>query len=365
MSEKMKVLLVYGGKSGEHEVSLVSAASVLANLNPEKYQVIPIGMSKEGCFYVNDYRELLNYPQSLPVCTENSKPLSSLLIEGRLAIDADVVFPVVHGPLYEDGCLQGILKLAGAAFVGSDVLSSAIGMDKDIARRLACVDQQTHCAQYRALSSHATEDMRRQFAQEVVAEFGWPLFVKPCSLGSSVGIHKAKNTGELLAAIDDALRYDEEILVEQFMQGREIELAVLENSTPGGVPRVSLPGEIRVNHADGFYSYSAKYLESDATELLVPAKLESSMVAELQHIAAEIFTRLKCRGMARVDFFVNEEMGKIYFNEINTLPGFTPISMYPKLWHVSGVNYTELLDELIGLAIAHFQNRQKLVTSYQ
>ena len=365
MFEKKNVVVVYGGKSGEHEVSLVSAASVLANLNPEKYNIIPIGMDKEGHFFLNDYRELLTYPQGLPVSTVNSKPLPSLLVDGRLAIDADVVFPVVHGPLYEDGCLQGVLKLAGVAFVGSDVLSSAIGMDKDIARRLACTNDTIRCAKYEALSSYASEAERHQFGQKVADTLGWPLFVKPCSLGSSVGIHKVENRADLLAAIEDAMRFDEVILVEEFIQGREIELAVLENSNPGKAPRVSLPGEIRVNHADGFYSYSAKYLESNATELIAPAILDAAFVTQLQQLAAEIFTRLKCRGLARVDFFVNEANRQIYFNEINTLPGFTPISMYPKLWQVSGLGYSDLLDELIQLAVNHHQHRLQLVTSYQ
>lgn len=365
MSEKTTVVLIYGGKSGEHEVSLISAASVLANLNPDKYTIVPVGMDKEGCFYINDYSEMLNHPQRLPVCTPNSKQIPSLVANGSLAVHADVVFPVVHGPLYEDGCLQGLLKLAGAAFVGSDVLSSAVGMDKDIARRLACSDKQIRCAQYKALSWHATEAQRRQFCQDVERELGWPLFVKPCSLGSSVGIHKAQNRSELWAAVEDALRYDETILVEEFIEGREIELAVLESKNQGEKARVSLPGEIRVNHADGFYSYSAKYLESNATELLTPAELPPVLVTQLQTTAAEIFTRLKCKGMARVDFFVNEKTGVTYFNEINTLPGFTPISMYPKLWQISGLSYAHLLDELIQLAMIHHHCQQNLVTSYQ
>ena len=286
-------------------------------------------------------------------------------MNGHLAVNADVVFPVVHGPLYEDGCLQGLLKLAGVAFVGSDVLSSALGMDKDIARRLVCKDEQIRCARYQALSWHTTELERHQFCQDVAMALGWPLFVKPCALGSSVGIHKAQSKSDLLAAVSDALRYDETILVEECIEGREIELAVLENVNPGQRARVSLPGEVRVCHADGFYSYSAKYIESKATELLIPAQLKPDLVTQLQTTAAQIFTDLKCKGMARVDFFVDDKAGVIYFNEINTLPGFTPISMYPKLWEVSGLSYTCLLDELIQLAMIHQHCRQHLVTSYQ
>lgn len=366
MTEKIKIALLYGGKSGEHEVSLVSAAAVMAHLNPEKYHVVPIGMDKEGRFFLNDYQELRQYPQQLPIKTEMSQPLPSLLMDGRFAIDVDVVFPIAHGPLYEDGCLQGLLKLADVAFVGSDVLSSAIGMDKDVMRRVV---QQNgfdlSMARYQALSWFSTPTERVNFCQTVEKLFGWPLFVKPCSLGSSVGIHKVKNQDELLAAVNDALRYDETILVEEFIRGREIELAVLENSHNPLHPQVSLAGEIRMRDSDNFYSYQAKYLEPDAAQLLAPAELDVKMLRHLQKVAAEIFMCLKCKGMARVDFFVNEESGKIYFNEINTLPGFTPISMYPKLWQVSGLAYPDLLDALINLAVIHFKCRQSLVTSYQ
>jgi len=364
MVKPLKLVLLYGGKSGEHEISLLSAASVLAELDAEKYTIIPIGMDKHGCFYVNDYHELLNFKDSLPVTTENSKQLSGLLIDGRLAVEADVVFPVVHGPLYEDGCLQGLLKLADVAVVGCDVLSSAIGMDKDMTKRIVC-NERIHSARYHTVSWHSTATERQQLSKQVVKEFGWPLFVKPCSLGSSVGAHKVKTMAELTAAIDDALRYDETILIEEFIQGREIELAVLENAVPSAPPHVSIAGEIKVNHADGFYSYTAKYLESEQTELHIPAQLDAAIMTELQQVASEIFTRMKCRGLARVDFFVNDQTGKIYFNEINTLPGFTTISMYPKLWQASGLAYPILLDRLVNLALTHQHCRRQLITNYK
>ncbi|WP_028388175.1 D-alanine--D-alanine ligase family protein [Legionella fairfieldensis] len=361
---KINLLLLYGGKSGEHEISLISAASVLAHLNADKYHIIPVGMDKEGRFYQNEYQDLLAFKESLPVVTPRSRSLPSLLVDGRLSVDAQIVFPVVHGPLYEDGCLQGLLKLAGVAYVGCDVLSSAIGMDKDMARRVACTDN-IRSARYRVLSWHSTATEKQQFCQQVIAELGWPLFVKPCSLGSSVGIHKVKNIDELLHAIENALRYDEAILVEEFIAGREIELAVLEHPTPSSPPRVSIAGEICVNHADGFYSYTAKYLESGQTDLYIPAQLDDKLITQLQDIAGKVFTRLKCKGMARVDFFVNDQSGQIYFNEINTLPGFTSISMYPKLWQASGLSYSQLLDELLNLAMTHQRCREQLVTSYQ
>lgn len=364
MSNLINLLLLYGGKSGEHEISLISAASVLANLDATRFHIIPVGIDKEGRCYENDYHELLTYSNALPVFTARSRPLDSLLVNGRLAIDATVVFPVVHGPLHEDGCLQGLLELAGVAYVGCDVLSSAIGMDKDMARRVACVNG-IQSARYRLLSWHASISATELFCQQTAAELGWPLFVKPCSMGSSVGIHKAHNMAELLLAVADARRYDKAIIVEEYIQGREIELAVLENNAPDMRPHVSVPGEIQVHHADGFYSYTAKYLESGQTQLQIPAKLDEALVRRLQDAAADIFMSIKCKGLARVDFFVDDGTGNIYFNEINTLPGFTSISMYPKLWQASGLGYSDLLNRLIDLAMVHQHCREQLVTHYQ
>lgn len=361
---KINLLLLYGGKSGEHEISLISAASVLANLDNDKYNITPVGIDKEGCFFQNDYQELLAFNKALPVVTKNSKPLANLLLNGQLAIETDVIFPVVHGPLYEDGALQGLLELANIAYVGCPVLASAIGMDKDIARRLACQNG-IKAAKYRLLDANTTAEEKDDFCKSVSQELGWPLFVKPCSMGSSVGIHKVKNMAELKNAVSDALRYDEAILVEEFIKGREIELAVLENRQSITAPKVSTAGEICVKHPDGFYSYTAKYLESEQTELHIPAKIDAATLKKLQEVASQIFINLKCRGLARIDFFLNEETGNIYFNEINSLPGFTSISMYPKLWQAVGLGYSELLDELIYLARMRKKHREQLVTSYQ
>ena len=363
MPAPLRVALLYGGKSGEHEISLRSAASVLAQLDSSRYEIIPIGMGHDGCIYLNNLTELRQHPVSLPVMTNTSKSLPGLIIDGKFAVDVDVVFPVVHGPLYEDGGLQGVLELASVAYVGCDVLASAIGMDKDLARVVGCRDD-IHYAPYRTLSWHASETETQAFCEHVALELGWPLFVKPCSMGSSVGIHKANNMQELQEAVNDARRYDKTVIVEAFIPGREIELAVLENSNPYKAPLVSVAGEICVNHHDGFYSYTAKYLESDATDLLIPAPVNDDLMLRLQSAAAKIFTRLKCHGMARVDFFVHKENSEIYFNEINTLPGFTSISMYPKLWEASGISYDALLDKLIDLAITHHRCRCQLVTQY-
>jgi len=363
MTKPLNLVLLYGGKSGEHEISLISAASVLRHLSAEKYRIIPVAMGKDGQFHLHEYQDLLRYADKLPVTTDRSKPLENLLSHGRLAVNADVVFPMAHGPLYEDGCLQGLLELAGVAYVGCDVLSSSIGMDKDMQRRISCVDG-LKSARYKLISWYTNQTERQQRCKAIAAELGWPLFVKPCCLGSSVGIHKAKNINELLIAVDDALRYNEEILIEEGINGREIELAVLEGKTPASPPRVSVIGEIKVNHPDGFYSYTAKYLESGQTELIIPAPLNSSLEERLTQAASDIFTRLKCKGMARVDFFVDDIAEEIYFNEINTLPGFTSISMYPKLWQATGLAYPDLLDELVEIAMTHQHCRQQLVTNY-
>jgi len=364
MTKQLKVVLLYGGRSGEHEISLRTAASVLKYLDKQKYSITPIGMDKEGQYYLNSCEELLAYSESLPVVTAHSKKLPSLMHDGAFVVDTDVVFPAVHGPLYEDGALQGLLELAGVAYVGCNVLSSALGMDKEMARRIVC-DDDIESAQYRLISSYATEQECARFCEEVADNFGWPMFVKPCSLGSSVGIHKVHDHTTLKEAIQDASRYDPYVIVESFIQGREIELSVLENPVSSSHPLVSLPGEILVKHEDGFYSYAAKYLDSGKTDLVIPALLPEALIARLQTAAAQIFKRLRCNGMARVDFFVNDETGKIYFNEINTLPGFTSISMYPKMWEASGLPYVVLLDKLIELAVMHHQRRLNLVTHYQ
>jgi D-alanine-D-alanine ligase len=276
MSKRLNLALLYGGKSGEHEISLVSAASVFAHLDRERFNVFPIGIDKSGCFFLNDEAALHAFSQALPVEGPNAKPLSSLIENGQFVLPIDVVFPVLHGPLYEDGAIQGMLELGNVAYVGCDILSSAIGMDKDMARKVACNDT-IQCVAYRRISWFADEAEINQFCDTVIADLGFPLFVKPCRLGSSVGTHKANDKAALKNAIMDARRYDKEVLVESFIKAREIEVAVLEYKNPAAAPRVSIPGEIKVNHPDGFYSYTAKYLESNQTALLIPAPLTPEM----------------------------------------------------------------------------------------
>ncbi|MCX7115254.1 MAG: D-alanine--D-alanine ligase [Gammaproteobacteria bacterium] len=364
MTSKLNVAVLYGGPSGEHEVSLRSAASVLTHLNKDNYHLFPIGIDKSGACFYNPIETLLPCEASIPVQTPHSTPLSGLLINGRFVMDVDVVFPVVHGPLLEDGALQGILELAQVAYVGSNVLSAAVCMDKDISRRLTRLEG-IQSAQYQTLSIHNSPAETKERGMRILQEFGLPVFVKPCCMGSSVGIHKVSEPSMLNAAITDALRFDETILIEQAVQGLEIEVAVLENIDPHLPPLVSVPGELKISHPDGFYSYHAKYIDSDLTELCVPADLPATLIDELSHTAAHIFTLLKCKGMARIDFFVNVDTHTLYFNEANTLPGFTSISMYPRLWQASGLPYDKLLDKLIALACMTQQNKQKRIRDYQ
>jgi len=362
MHKKDKVAVLYGGRSGEHEISLRSAASVVHHLNPDLYDIIPISIDKKGQLFINNYEDILTYKDSLPVRTEYSKSLPSLDINGKLAIDADVVFPVMHGPLYEDGCLQGILESLSVAYVGCGVMSSAIGMDKDMTRKIACQNDIPH-APYVCILASQSDAQRQNIIQSLVNRNQWPLFVKPCSMGSSVGIHKVRNEQSLNEAVKDAIRFDHTVLIEDFMPGQEVEVAVLEDLTFGNPPKASTPGEIKTNHSDGFYSYSAKYSESEQTDLIIPAQIGKDLQQKVKDSAKTIFQRLKCQGLARLDFFVFNN--QIYFNEINTLPGFTSISMYPKLWQHDNLDYEDLLSHLITLAKKHHKIKSNRITDYQ
>lgn len=361
---RLKLMLLYGGKSGEHEISLQSAASVLTNLDTTRYEVLPVGIDKTGCFYLNDAATLIKeHPESLPPALPKAKKIPSLIKDGTLALSADVVFPVMHGPLYEDGALQGLLEMAGVAYVGCDVLSSAMCMDKAVARQLAEVEG-VKAIRFHRLPYTASQNQDKTWCETAARELGFPLFVKPCCLGSSVGIHRVEDMPSLLKAVQDARRYDTAILVEEYIEGREIELAVLEHNGLEGLPDVSMPGEIKTGHKDGFYSYAAKYTECEQLELCIPAKLTPAMTRKLQVAAAEIFMRLRCRGLARVDFFVQDGTEDIYFNEINTMPGFTTVSMFPKLWEASGLSYSALLDRLVSEAQVRQTTRKALITDY-
>ncbi len=374
--KKLRVAVVYGGRSGEHEISLRSAASVIRNLDVEKYEIIPIGIDKQGKWLLNDISLIEKSNSTIPVHLRSAEPVilpanpeasttglvrlgPSGAVSGSRGFD--VVFPVMHGTNSEDGTIQGLFELADIPYVGCGVLASAVGMDKEMAKRLAR-DAGLPIVPYIALKADRWEKERATLAKRVGDELGYPCFVKPSNAGSSVGVHKVKTPQDLIAALVDAFLYDTKVLIEKAISAREIEVAALENEVPGGDVLVSIPGEINPTHE--FYSYEAKYLDENGAELLIPAKLSEAQTKEAQRIGRAAFAALECEGMARVDMFLDRNDGKFYFNEVNTIPGFTSISMYPKMWEASGVPYSELLDRLIRLAMLRHERKRKLVRDF-
>lgn len=357
---KTKVAVLYGGRSAEHEVSLLSAASVIKHLDKNKFTVIPIGIDKQGCCFINEIQHLfLN--DTIVLKTKNAECLNSLAeLSLHKKNQPDVVFPVLHGTFGEDGTIQGLLEILGWPCVGADVLGSAIGMDKDVSKRLA------HAAEipvvpFLSFNSGFWAAKKAELIQSIEQKIPYPLFVKPANAGSSLGITKVKKRDDLVDAIALAFTYSTKVLLEQAFEIREIEVAVLENLQWGGEPLVSRLGEIIPRHE--FYSYEAKYLDPKGAELIIPATLQEGQLPQLKALAIKIFNCLDCSGMARIDFFIEKQSQKIYFNELNTIPGFTHISMYPKLWEASGLSYQQLLTHLIELAIARHQRLAKLKRS--
>jgi D-alanine-D-alanine ligase len=358
--KRLRVGVLFGGRSGEHEVSLISAASVIQALDPEKYEAVPIGISKDGRWLAGTaaHKMLPDVLRSGERVMLSADPNVGALVPVSNsrpdALRVDVVFPVLHGTYGEDGTVQGLLDLAGLPYVGSGVLGSAVGMDKDMQKRLF-LQAKLPVGDFLAITRAAWEKSRGKVLAAIRKKFRFPVFVKPATLGSSVGMTKAHDAKELAAAIDLAAEFAQKILVERAIRGREIEVSVLGNEDP----KASIPGEI-VPHRE-FYDYAAKYLE-EGTRLLIPAKLNRAQVKRFQEYATRAFRTLECLGMARVDFFLEHRTGKILLNEINTIPGFTSISMYPKLWEASGLSYRDLLAHLIDLALA--QHREKQRTRY-
>ncbi len=367
--KRLRIGVLFGGRSGEHEVSLASAASVIRGLDPEKYEAVPIGISKDGRWLVgvgaqkmlpevlkSGQRVVLpadpNAAALVPLMREESSGEGGSASQGALRVD--VVFPVLHGTFGEDGTVQGLLDLAGLPYVGAGVLASAVGMDKDVQKRLF---QQAGLPVVKALVIPRAdwEKTKDKVLRAIEKKFRYPIFLKPATLGSSVGMTKVHNRRELPAALDLAAEFAQKILVEKAINGREIEVSVLGNSDP----KASLPGEI-VPHRE-FYDYAAKYLE-EGTRLVIPAKLTRAQSKRFQDYAVRAFQAIDGTGMARVDFFLERRTGRIYLNEINTIPGFTSISMYPKLWEASGLSFRALVDRLIDLALE--QHREKSRTKY-
>jgi D-alanine-D-alanine ligase len=372
--KKLRVAVLYGGRSGEHEVSLQSAASVINHLDRDRFEIVPVAIDKQGRWHLNDI-SLLEGQKSLPVFkdapavvlppnvgdTEGSNALITWG-EGGEAKAIDVIFPVVHGPLCEDGTIQGLFELAAVPYVGCGVLASAIAMDKEMAKRVAR-DAGIPIVPYLTFKQTEWQKDKTEAAERIERELGYPVFVKPANLGSSVGVHKVKDATELNSALADAFRYDVKLLVETAIDAREIELAVLEDLDPGAQPLVSVPGEINPTHE--FYSYEAKYLDEKGAELIIPARLDEEQTKQVQEIGRRIFSAIECEGMARVDLLLDRKTGKFYFNELNTIPGFTSISMYPKMWEASGISYQELLSRLVDLAVARHGRRSALVREFQ
>ena len=360
--DKKKILRVgvlFGGRSGEHEVSLASAASVMRGLDPDKYEAVPIGITKDGHWLVGEgavkmLPEVLKGGRRVMLAADPTEAALVPLDRGAGAQRLDVIFPVLHGTFGEDGTIQGMLELAGIPYVGAGVLGAAVGMDKDVAKRL-CREVGIPVVPWLTVHRWKWEKEPETVRAEIAANFEYPLFVKPATLGSSVGMSKVHSAEELGPALDDACAYGMKVLVEKAVSAREIEVSVLGNRQP----KVSVPGEI-VSHRE-FYDYTAKYLE-EGTQLLIPADLKPAQVEKIQSLAAEAFLTLELSGMARVDFFVEKKSGKIFLNEVNTIPGFTSISMYPKLWEASGISFRELIDKLIELAFEAHQ--EKVRTKY-
>jgi len=360
--KKLRVGVLFGGRSGEHEVSLASAASVIRALDPEKYEAVPIGISKEGRWLAGTgankmLPEVLKSGQRVVLPAD---PGATGLIpvgggeSSAAALQVDVIFPVLHGTFGEDGTVQGLLDLAGIPYVGAGVLGSSIGMDKDVQKRLFQLAG-LPIVPYVVVPRADWEKNPKSAERAILARLKFPVFVKPATLGSSVGMTKVHSKKELAGAMDVAAEFALKILVERGVNAREIELSVLGNSDP----KASVPGEI-VPHRE-FYDYTAKYLE-DGTRLEIPARLTKAQLRKFQDFAVRGFKAVECTGMARMDFFLERKTGKIFINEINTIPGFTSISMYPKLWEASGVSYRELIDRLIQLAFD--LHREKSRTKY-
>jgi D-alanine-D-alanine ligase len=355
-SKPLTVCLLFGGRSGEHEVSLRSAASVSRNLDPARYRQVLIGIDPAGVWHLQargsfrreSYGERLELvPARRPVSVVPGQGLAV----GSRRIEADVVFPVLHGTFGEDGTVQGLLEMAGLPYVGAGVLSSSLSMDKDKTKEV------WRRAGLPVVDSLTLRDASPAGVQAVLAAFPLPVFVKPSAAGSSVGIRKVSAPAELASALGEALRYDSKALVEPAIDAREIECSVLGNEEPRAFP----PGEVIPRHE--FYSYEAKYLDPQGAELRLPAELPEATRAEVMRLAVAAFRAVECSGLARVDFFVEKSGGRIWINEINTLPGFTNISMYPKMCEVGGLPYPRLLDRLFELALERHRRRAGLLFS--
>ena len=357
--KKLRVGIIYGGRSGEHEVSVVSAASIFKHLDRSRYDAVPVFIEKGGRWVLGG-----KAPEVLSAGAVGEPPPNQALqpTEPSAAVAGsgfDVIFPVLHGPYGEDGTVQGLLELANVPYVGAGVLGSAVGMDKAIMKTLF-VAAGLPVGPYLTVLRRDWADSTAAIAETAAGELGFPMFVKPANLGSSVGISKVTSGADLDGAMDLAFQFDRKVVIEAGVPNtREIECAVLGNDEP----EASVPGEIIVTHPDGFYSYDAKYIDSSGASLKIPAEISQDIADRVRRVSIDAFRALDLAGMARVDFFLDGSAGALYLNEVNTIPGFTAISMYPKMWEASGLPYPALLDRLIALALERHEEKQRLRTS--
>jgi len=363
MTRKIRVAVVFGGQSGEHEVSIQSARSVIENLDPAKFEILPIGIDKQGIWKVGlgayNALEAPIPPALLKAHEQDAASTQSLLPEAQGAVlptnivsEIDVVIPVLHGPFGEDGTVQGLFELLNIPYVGAGVLASAVGMDKAMMKAIFAQAGILQC-KYEVVLRTAYEKNPEDVALRMEEALGYPCFVKPANMGSSVGVSKAKDRESLHAAIRTAAKHDRKIIIEEAVDGREIEVAVLGNDEP----QASVAGEI-ISSNDDFYDYNAKYVDGAST-MIIPAELTAAQSEEVRELALRAFKAIDGSGLSRVDFFLDSKSGTFLINEINTFPGFTVYSMYPKLWEVTGLPYDRLLETLIHLAIERHDDKNR------
>ncbi len=357
MMQPLKVAVLFGGQSGEHEVSLESATSVINNMDSKRYVIYKIGITKKGewRYFDGDVSKIITGEweiESKPVVfpADPSYRGFFLIEDPQKIYPVDMVFPVLHGPNGEDGTVQGLFELANIPYVGCGVLSSSTAMDKGMAKAIFASFGLPQGG-YLIVLKHRLGQEMEAVIKDIEGKFTYPVFVKPANMGSSVGITKANDRQKLIEGLWEAAKYDRKIVVEEYINGREIECAVLGNNEP----QASVPGEILPSNE--FYDYHAKYQDGGRSELLIPAPISDEKAKEIQRLAIKAYKALECSGLARVDFFIDKVNGRVYLNEVNTMPGFTRISMYPKLWEATGVSYPRLIDRLIELAQERFEEK--------
>jgi D-alanine-D-alanine ligase len=370
MAEKINIGVIFGGRSGEHEVSLMSARSVLSVLDPAKYNIFEIGINHEGSWFTGKdvlaafeknsltaLKPAVLLPEPQQKCTLYTlRPTAGGNILEPVVL-LDVIFPVLHGTFGEDGTLQGMLELADASYIGAGVLGASVAMDKILFKDVMIANHIPVVASVTATRSEIKTSMDTVLSR-IEKKLAYPIFVKPANLGSSVGISKCRTHSDLLEGLLEAAQYDRRVLIEHGVNGREIEVSVLGNESPWA----SVAGEILP--CDDFYSYDAKYIK-EGSELLIPAPIDAEMMKKVREYAVRAYTAIDCAGMARVDFLLDRDSNELFLNEINTIPGFTKISMYPKLWAASGIDYPELVQQLIDLAVSRKSDRDATVRTYR